>query len=217
MGKPPARPNWKRNALQKVMAKYHLSNKTDEDRKSALKAVYRLNKRCPGLAQLEAEFNFVPGTGRMRPWMMVIGDAPARHEDAQGRPFVGSAGHILDGALSCIQVPRKKLFITNAVKFRPPISRTVSYREEEYSMEFLVPEIEIVAPLMIVTFGRHSLNMLTNSMERVPEAHGTLKEFRGIPLVPMHSPIDTLYADDIAREFKEDFKTIKELLCSLRG
>lgn len=195
-----------------LLHKYRTGPQDADARAQTLKALYRMYKRCPRLAQLASEANFVPGVGKFKPKIMFIGEAPGRNENVQLKPFVGSAGKVLDDGLSYVGLRRTKQFITNGVKFRPPANRDPSYREVDASLPYLRAEIEIVNPRMLVTLGRHSLEMLLGPLERVSETHGQLRQYEGRDLFPMYHPISAILSPALKEEFLRDFKTLMELL-----
>lgn len=98
----------------------------------------------------------VPGEGNPDAEVMVIGEAPGRTEDEEGRPFVGAAGRLLNDVLRDLNVDRSSLFITNVVKCRPPNNRDPTDEEVEACTPYLVRQIMAIRPRKIITLGRHS-------------------------------------------------------------
>lgn len=119
----------------------------------------QLIKECPN--ECYQNFNPIPGEGPHRPFYMFIGEAPGREEDEQKRPFVGSAGKILNKILFYIPVYRKDVYISNIVKCRPPNNRPPTSSEVEKCLPFLVDEIEQIKPKYLVALGSSASITLT--------------------------------------------------------
>ena len=102
----------------------------------------------------------VPGEGNMHAKLMFIGEAPGRIEDEIGRPFVGTAGKILDQVLENVGIFRSEVFITNIVKCRPPANRVPTDEERNMCRQFLDIEIKLVSPKIICILGRTALNSI---------------------------------------------------------
>src|SRR5450830_930536 len=99
----------------------------------------------------------VPGEGPANAEVMFIGEGPGFHENEQGKPFVGQAGHLLDQLLEAAGLQREKVFITNVVKCRPPQNRDPEPDELAMCSHFLDRQIEAIKPKVIVTLGRFSM------------------------------------------------------------
>src|SRR5918995_2203151 len=116
----------------------------------------RSHRSC-GFAICEEADNLVPGEGPEDAELMVVGEAPGRFEDEQGRPFVGRAGQLLGEVLAEAGLARSEVFITNVVKARPPGNRDPTRAEVEHWMPVLEQQLAIVAPRLVVPLGRHAL------------------------------------------------------------
>src|SRR3989338_4915682 len=110
-------------------------------------------KGC-GLAE---KSNPVLGEGNPNAEIMFIGEAPGQREDEMGRPFVGPAGKFLDELLESIGLKREDVYISNVVKYRPPNNRDPSDEEKEQCKPWLMLEIALIKPKIIVPLGRHAL------------------------------------------------------------
>lgn len=108
-----------------------------------------------------AEFVCLWGSGSKHAEVMIIGEAPGRHEDDSGTPFVGKSGMLLDDVLQGAKIRRDEVYITNAVHCRPPDNRTPSKREIEACKHWLLAEIQSVQPKFILTLGNIPLQALT--------------------------------------------------------
>ena len=100
----------------------------------------------------------VPGDGNANAEIVFIGEAPGRSEDLQGRPFVGAAGKFLEEMLSLINLKREEIYITNIVKYRPPNNRDPLPEEKSACRAWLLEELKIISPKLIIFLGRHAMN-----------------------------------------------------------
>src|SRR5579862_5339850 len=110
----------------------------------------------PELASQATQLVF--GDGSAEAEVVFIGEAPGKHEDEQGKPFVGAAGKFLDEMLAMIGVRRQEIYITNIVKYRPPNNRDPLPEEKKAFLPYLQAQLEVIRPRLIVTLGRHSLS-----------------------------------------------------------
>jgi uracil-DNA glycosylase family 4 len=120
------------------------------------KIVLEISK-CSACDLHKARIKPVPGEGSLSPSVMFVGEGPGANEDKQGRPFVGDAGKILDGLLASIGFSRMDVFIGNTVKCRPPSNRTPTSFEIETCKPFLVSQIALLTPRIIVILGNAAL------------------------------------------------------------
>ncbi|MBQ2061202.1 MAG: uracil-DNA glycosylase, partial [Oscillospiraceae bacterium] len=111
---------------------------------------------CRACALAETRTNVVFGVGNPRSEVLFIGEAPGANEDAQGEPFVGRAGKLLDDMLAMIGLDRSKIYITNSVKCRPPQNRDPLNTEKDACRGFLRRQVELMQPKIIVCLGRIS-------------------------------------------------------------
>jgi uracil-DNA glycosylase len=133
----------------------------------------------------------VPGEGSPYAEVMVVGEAPGRNEDEQGRPFVGRAGKLLDELLAEAGLAREQVFITNVVKARPPNNRDPRAGEVAHHMPWLEAQLELIRPRLVVPLGRHALAHFSGA--RIAEVHGTELVERGRALFPLYHPAAAMY------------------------
>lgn len=158
----------------------------------------------------------VPGHGDPKSKIMIIGEAPGRNEDQTGMPFIGKAGHILDILLESIELDRKKIFITNMVKCRPPQNRDPKPTEITHCSGFLDHQIHMINPLVIITLGRFSLNrFLPNAT--IKNARGTIHKWNQYTIFPIYHPAAALYNPKLLPRMKSDFEKISLLINKLNG
>jgi DNA polymerase len=161
----------------------------------------------------------VPGEGVERPLALVIGEGPGASEDAEGRPFVGKAGKLLDDMLSSrgqIGLYRdKNCFIANVVKCRPPENRDPLPEEIAACAPFLARQIALLKPLLILAVGRIPAQTLLNTAEGIGKLRGRFYDYQGIPLLPTYHPSALLRNEELKRPVWEDLKTLRTKLAAL--
>ena len=158
----------------------------------------------------------VPGDGSAETEIIFIGEAPGKSEDEQGIPFVGAAGKFLAEMLENIKMKREDIYITNIVKYRPPNNRDPLPEEKDACREWLLEELNLIKPKLIVFLGRHSMNDFFPA-ERISAIHGKLliKKFNKIQtkyFLPLYHPAAALYNGGMRETLMEDFKKIPKIL-----
>ena len=125
----------------------------------------------------------VPGVGDRRAQWMFVGEAPGADEDAQGEPFVGAAGQLLDNMLAALGLARaENVYIANVLKCRPPNNRTPE------PGEYLDRQIDLIAPRLIVALGRSAASRLLDTDAPVSSLRNHLHRYRGTPLIVTYHP-----------------------------
>ncbi len=163
--------------------------------------------------------NPVPGEGRLDADIMFIGEAPGAQEDEQGRPFVGAAGKLLTELIESIGLKREEVYITNVVKCRPPNNRDPTEEEIEACSPYLIRQIQLIKPKIIIALGRHAGRFLfTNAglkWRNMTVMHGKVydAELFGVKtkLLATYHPAAALYYPKLRPELEKDFTTIKKL------
>jgi len=164
----------------------------------------------------EGRRNAAYGEGSAEPLVLVVGEGPGAEEDAQGRPFVGPAGRLLDRMLASIGLSREtNCYIANIVKCRPPGNREPAPDEKEACMPWLERQIEALRPRFIVAMGRTAATALLGSAEGIGKLRGRWFERRGIPLIATYHPSALLRDESLKRPAWEDLKTLKFRLSEL--
>jgi len=131
----------------------------------------------------------VPGIGDASAEWLFIGEAPGAEEDAQGEPFVGQAGRLLDNMLAALGIARERnVFIANVLKCRPPNNRTPEPLEVEACRPYLERQVALIAPKLIVALGRSAASLLLDSDSTIASLRGRVHRYRGIPLVVTYHP-----------------------------
>ena len=116
--------------------------------------------------------NIVFGDGNINSKIMIVGEGPGANEDAEGKPFVGRAGKLLDKMLEAIQLNRAKVYITNVVNYRPPENRKPTNEEIERYLPYLKSHIEIINPKILILLGSTALNTIIGNEKVISKARG---------------------------------------------
>ena len=116
--------------------------------------------------------NLVFGDGNINSKIMIVGEGPGAQEDAEGKPFVGRAGKLLDKMLASIKLDRTKVYISNVVNYRPPANRKPSEEEIQRYLPYLKSHIEIINPKILVLLGSTALNTLIGNEVVISKARG---------------------------------------------
>ena len=116
--------------------------------------------------------NLVFGDGNINSKIMIIGEGPGANEDAEGKPFVGRAGKLLDKMLAAIKLDRNKVYISNVVNYRPPENRRPTEVEIERYLPYLTSHIQIINPKILILLGSTALNTLIGNETVISKARG---------------------------------------------
>ena len=157
----------------------------------------------------------VMGSGSPDAEMILIGEAPGKKEDETGVPFVGAAGRFLDQMLELAKLARSDIYITNIVKYRPPENRDPTTAEKASFLPYLLRELEIIDPKVVITLGRHSMEyFLPNA--KIGEVHGQLKQViingRKITIAPLYHPAAVLYNGSLRQTLIDDFLSVSSAI-----
>jgi len=153
----------------------------------------------------------VPGNGNADADIVFIGEAPGAREDEQGVPFVGAAGKFLAEMLDGIGLKREDVFITNIVKYRPPNNRDPLPAEIEASLPYLMQQLRVIEPKLVIPLGRHAMNVFFPDFI-ISEAHGTPVQKEDLVFLPLFHPAAALYNGGLRQTLKDDFALIPQLI-----
>jgi DNA polymerase len=149
--------------------------------------------RACGLCKSRTQTVF--GVGHEQANWMVVGEAPGENEDREGEPFVGAAGQLLDRMLAALQltraadgVPERSVYIANTLKCRPPRNRNPGAEEMAQCEPFLVRQIELLQPRLVLAMGRFAVQALLRSDEPIGRLRGRVHRYQGVPLVVTYHP-----------------------------
>src|SRR5881409_1196916 len=149
----------------------------------------------------------VPGEGSAESGIFFLGEAPGYNEDLQGRPFVGAAGQLLDELLSDIGLDRRKVFITNVVRHRPPENRDPLPDEVAACDVWLRRHLEVLRPRVIVTLGRHAMGKFFPG-ESISRIHGKPRLKDGLVIFPVYHPAAALHQPALRDALFADFAAL---------
>ena len=196
-------------------------NKTTDSHKKNMNAKSDLDTFCEEICgcqkcTLGATRNkFVFGGGDPQANLMLVGEAPGAEEDRLGEPFVGRAGKLLDKILVAINRSRAKdVYICNVLKCRPPNNRDPLASEVEQCEPYLLKQIEILQPKLIVALGRVAGSTLLKIEKPLKDMRGKLHDYFGTPLMVTYHPAALLRNSNFKPATWEDFKWIKSILDS---
>jgi len=187
---------------------------TDAER-AALEEVARQVRACTRCALHRFRTKAVPGEGNPAAELMFIGEGPGRDEDLQGRPFVGRAGQLLRKIIAAMTFREDEVYIANMVKCRPPENRVPHLDEIEACSPYLIRQIELIRPRVIVTLGKTPTDCFAPGREGMTARRGRFGDYRGIPVMPTFHP-SYLVRNEGNRELRrmvwEDMQKVMVLL-----
>ncbi len=170
---------------------------------------------CPELRKGAKQMVF--GDGNPDAEVVFVGEAPGKSEDEQGLPFVGAAGRFLDEMLNLAGLKRSDVYITNIVKYRPPNNRDPYPDEKAAFLPFLKKQLEIIKPKLVVTLGRHSMEVLLPPGLRISQSHGQPKRYKDQVYLPLFHPAAALYNNSMRQTLVDDFARIPRVLALLNA
>lgn len=156
--------------------------------------------------------NLVFGVGNPNTKLMFVGEGPGSEEDLQGIPFVGRAGQLLTRIIEAMGLSRRDVYIANVVKCRPPENRNPSPDEIAMCEPFLLKQIDIIGPKVIVCLGTFAAQLLLNTDEKITRLRGRLHDFHGAKLIPTYHPAFLLRNPNMKRPVWEDMQKVMEIL-----
>lgn len=169
--------------------------------------------RCP-LHQRRTHVVHTEGNRKAR--LMFVGEAPGADEDIQARPFVGRAGQLLTKIIEAIGLKREEVLIGNVNRCRPPGNRPPTPEEATTCKPFLIREIAIVQPEVIVVLGNTAMRNLLDTKETIGRLRGCFQDYKGIKVMPTFHPAYLLRDPSKKRETWDDLKKVRDYLESTR-
>ncbi|WP_432406115.1 uracil-DNA glycosylase [Wukongibacter sp. M2B1] len=172
----------------------------------------------------DSEEAVVFGEGNLDAKIVLVGEAPGSKEIELKRPFVGQAGKNLDEFLEVVELNREEIYITNVVKIRPyrinektgrKVNRPPNKKEIENYSKYLLEELNIIRPKLIVTLGNVPLKTLTDRKEiKVSEVHGNVINIEDKMIFPLYHPAAVIYNRKLKSVYLEDLIKLREYICS---
>ena len=188
----------------------------DDDvmRLTSLKAIESAVAKCTRCRLYKTATKPVPGEGSPKARLVCVGEAPGASEDATGRPFVGPAGQLLTKILAAVDLKREEVFICNVLKHRPPGNRNPLADEVGACSPYLVRQLELIKPKVIVAFGTFAAQTLLETKAPIGKLRGLVHQYHGIPLVVTYHPAALLRNPAWKRPTWEDVKLARRVLDS---
>jgi uracil-DNA glycosylase family 4 len=170
--------------------------------------------RCP---LREKRIQVVHTTGNLEADLMFIGEAPGADEDEQGVPFIGRAGQLLTKIIESIGYKREDVAIGNINRCRPPGNRAPTLVEAHTCRPFLLREIAVIKPKVIVVLGNTALHNLLDTKTGITKIRGQFQDYFGVKVMPTFHPAYLLRDPNKKREVWEDMKKVREYLSGATG
>jgi uracil-DNA glycosylase len=180
----------------------------------SLDEIARTVAKCTRCSLYKTAINPVPGEGNPKAKLVCVGEAPGAKEDETGRPFVGQAGQLLTKILAAIDMTREEVFICNVLKHRPPGNRNPQPDEVEACSPYLIRQLELIKPKVIVAFGTFAAQTLLNTKTPLGQLRGLVHRYHGTPLVVTYHPAALLRNPAWKRPTWEDVKLARRVLDS---
>ncbi len=179
-----------------------------------------LRKLCEQAEVLKTDLantNLVFGVGNPEADLMIVGEAPGENEDLQGEPFVGKAGQLLDKIMEAINFRRSDIYIANILKHRPPGNRDPKPEERTRSLPYLLKQIELVNPKIILCVGRISATTLLGEDRSLKSMRQKVHDFHGRELMATYHPAALLRNEQWKRPTWEDVQMLRARYDELGG
>ena len=173
---------------------------------------------CTACSLCQSRQQTVFGSGHLRAHCMIVGEAPGEQEDAQGEPFVGESGQLLDRMLAALGLSRQpgepahQVFIANTLKCRPPRNRNPSPEELAHCQPFLLRQVALVQPRVILAMGRFAVQSLLGSDAPISKLRGQVHDWQGLPLVVTYHPAYLLRQPQAKADAWDDLCRAAQLL-----
>lgn len=165
-------------------------------------------KQCRKCRLCETRKNVVFGVGNREADIMFIGEGPGADEDAQGEPFVGKAGKLMNMAFDMLGIKREEVYIANIVKCRPPNNRNPQDDEAENCLDYLRNQVILVKPKIIVLLGSVALKNVLGKEYGITASRGKWLERKGILYMPTWHPAALLRDENKKIDFIKDLKQV---------
>ena len=172
--------------------------------------IEQMIQNCRRCGLCEQRHSIVLGEGNRQADIMLIGEGPGADEDAQGRPFVGKAGQLLDKMFSAIDMRREDLYITNVVKCRPPGNRTPLDEEAQACLPILRMQYRLIRPKIVVCLGATATRHVYDPEARITRVRGQWMEKNGAFFLPTYHPAALLRDESKKKDVWQDLQSIAQ-------
>lgn len=179
--------------------------------------IEKMIQNCRRCELCRMRHSIVLGEGNRNADIMLVGEGPGADEDAQGRPFVGKAGQLLDKMFSAIDMRREDLYITNVVKCRPPGNRTPLEEEAQTCLPLLRMQYYLIRPKIVVCLGATAARYVYDHDARITRVRGTWLEKGGAWFMPTYHPAALLRDETKKADVWSDLQAIAKKYAELKG
>ncbi len=169
-------------------------------------------ENCHACPLCETRTNIVFGDGDPHARVLIVGEAPGKNEDLQGKPFVGAAGKFLDELLEEAGLKREEVFIANVLKCRPPSNRNPQADEIEACAPFLREQTQSIDPWIIVTMGNFATQFILRTGTGITRLRGTVQQTGRFVVLPVFHPAAAIYDRSKRDVLLEDFRQVGALV-----
>jgi DNA polymerase len=197
----------------------HTAEAASVDISAELEKIAAELRKCRACELGSSRTNTVPGEGNPHAQIVFVGEAPGADEDAQGRPFVGRAGQLLDNIIIAMGLKRSDVFICNVLKCRPPDNRDPRPDEIISCLPFLQRQLALIQPEIIVALGAHAAKTLLNTNLPIGQLRGKFHDYfigtdKPVKLMPTYHPAYLLrnYSRENRLRVWEDMKKVMDEL-----
>lgn len=185
------------------------------ERQARLAGLAHEAEACRGCSLHKTRNKSVFADGGPNAKIVFVGEAPGGEEDIQGKPFVGRAGQLLNKMIAAIGFNREEVYICNTLKCRPPENRDPSPEEKKACERFLVEQLEILKPQILVALGAHAANFLCGTDISIGKLRGKWHSYHGVPLLATYHPAFLLRSPGFKPQSWLDFQAIHKKYCEL--
>lgn len=177
-----------------------------------LEQLSSLISSCTRCVLYKTATHAVPGEGSAQAGLLCVGEAPGAQEDATGRPFIGQAGQLLTKILQAVNLSREEVFILNVLKHRPPGNRNPLPEEVGACSPYLIRQIELVSPKVILALGTFAAQTLLDTRLAIGKLRGSVHRYHGIPVIVTYHPAALLRNPAWKRSTWEDVQLARRIL-----
>ena len=169
-------------------------------------------EQCQACPLWEGRTHVVFGEGDPHARVLIVGEAPGKNEDLQGKPFVGAAGKFLDELLEAAGLKREEVFIANVLKCRPPSNRNPQAHEIQACAPFLRLQTKSIDPLVIVTMGNFATQFILKTGVGITHLRGTVQQAGKFTVLPVYHPAAAIYDRSKREVLLADFQQIGSMV-----
>jgi uracil-DNA glycosylase len=210
----PARPPPSRNTQEALLP---LEHPTAHLSRLSLSELEMVAKQCTQCRLHRGRTHVVFGVGNPQADLMFAGEAPGRDEDQRGEPFVGRAGQLLTRIIEAIGMKRQDVYIANVIKCRPPNNRNPEEDEITHCEPYLIRQIELIKPRLIVALGTFAAQTLLKTKLPISQLRGRFHSYQGVKLMPTFHPAFLLRNPERKRAVWEDMQAVQRELRRLKS